>query len=220
MNVEVEMNQEEPMQQQIVLLGHHLQKQPGKRLADARIRHRSACVIFSFALSGQLVACSMQSDLSKDAYKRTQEATSYHEKLSIDDPTKIDKAREFEGQWSYSDDCDRGHYVTLEIKRESDQLIGSWSDGTLLRGSQGLLKGRVNEGRLIAAWCSEDEGAGAPARCPEYEESDDYLVVRDGILVWYQRYGQSHVEYVVLKQGSQAHQPMESCNVSDQGVGR
>ncbi|HEX7802303.1 MAG TPA: hypothetical protein VF471_06055 [Pseudoxanthomonas sp.] len=179
---------------------------------DARVRGRSFCAAISLVLAGFLTACSMQADLSKGGHERPQKVIGNHDKQSIDDPTKIEKAREFEGQWSYRDDCDRGHYVTLELKRENDHLIGSWSDGTLLRGSQGLLKGRVSKDRLIAEWCSEYEEAGAPALCPHYDWSEDYLVARDDTLVWYQKYGQDYVEYVVLKKGIKSHQPIKACD--------
>lgn len=179
--------------------------------ADARVRGGPFCTAISLVLVGLLAACSMQADLSNDDHERPQEAIGNHDKLSVDDPTKIGKAHEFEGQWSYRDDCGRGHYVTLELKREKDQLIGSWSDGTLLCGSQGLLKGRVSKDRLIAEWCSEYEEAGAPALCPQYDWPEDYLVARDGTIVWYQKYGQDYVEYVVLKKGIESHQPMKAC---------
>lgn len=131
--------------------------------------------------------------------------------LSTTDPVQVDSARKFEGEWSYRNDCDHGHFVTLELKRENDLVVGSWSDGTLLRGSQGLVRGRINKGQFVAEWCSEYEQAGAPSLCPSYEPSDDYFVARDGALVWYRKYGQDHVEYVVLKKGIKSHQPMKAC---------
>lgn len=132
--------------------------------------------------------------------------------LSTTDPVQVDSAHKFEGEWSYRNDCDRGHFVTLELKRENDLLAGSWSDGTLLRGSQGLVRGRISQGQLVAEWCSEYEQAGAPSLCPSYEPSDDYFVARDGTLVWYQKYGQDYVEYVVLKKGIKSHQTMKTCD--------
>lgn len=185
--------------------------------ADACVRGRPFCTAISLVLVGLLPACSMQADLSKGDHERPQEAIGNHDKISVDDPTKIAKPREFEGQWSYRDDCDRGHYVTLELMRENDQLIGSWSDGTLLRGSQGLLKGRVSKDRLIAEWCSEYEEAGAPALCPRYDRLEDYLVARDGKIVWYQKYGQEYSEYVVLTKGNKPHRSMEACDEDRQG---
>ncbi len=179
---------------------------------DARVRGKPFCSAISLVLLALLAACSMQADLSKDGHDRPQEAIGNHDKLSIDDPIQIEKVREFEGQWSYRNDCDRGHYVTLELKRENDQLIGSWSDGTLLRGSQGLLKGRVSNDRLIAEWCSEYEEAGAPAICPQYDSLEDYFVARDGKIVWYQKYGKEYSEYVVLTKGNKPHRSTKACD--------
>lgn len=212
MNEEVEMDQEEPMQEEIVLSRHHVQKQHSQRLGNARIRRRLVCVVFALALSGHLAACTMQSDFSKGAFDRPADASVKPREIPAAHPVQVDNAQKFEGEWSYRDDCDRGHYVTLELKRKNDRLIGSWSDGTLLRGSQGLLKGRVNEGRLIAEWCSEYEEAGAPPLCPHYDWSEDYLVARDGGIVWYQKYGQEYSEYVVLTKGSKPHRSTKACD--------
>ena len=205
------MDQEEPMQEEIVLSRYHVQKKQSQRLGNARIRRRLAHVISSLAVTGHLAACSMQPDLSKGAIDRPSGATAKPRELSAAHPVQADNAQKFEGEWSYRDDCDRGHYVTLELKRENDQLIGSWSDGTLLRGSQGLLKGRVTKDRLIAEWCSEYEEAGAPARCPRYDWSEEYLVARDGKIVWYQKYGQKYSEYVVLTKGNKPHRSTKAC---------
>lgn len=212
MSEEVEMDQEEPTQEEMGLSWHHLQKQHGQRLGSARLRRRLACIIFSFALTGHLAACYMQSDLSKGAIDRPSDASVKPRELSAAHPAQVDSAQKFEGEWSYRNDCDRGHYVTLELKRENDQLIGSWSDGTLLRGSQGLLKGRVSKDRLIAEWCSDYEEAGAPAVCPHYDWSEDYLVARDGKIIWYQKYGQKYSEYVVLTKGNKPHRSTEMCD--------
>ena len=178
----------------------------------AESRHGLYCAVLSLILIGHLAACSMPANLSSGALERPPEEVTKARKLSSVDQTQADSAQKFEGEWSYRNDCDRGHYVTLELKRENNKLIGSWSDGTLLRGSQGLLKGRVSKDRLIAEWCSEYEEADAPALCPHYDWSEDYLVARDDALVWYQKYGQDYVEYVVLKKGIKSHQPMKACD--------
>lgn len=140
-----------------------------------------------------------------ETYRRCADQRTERHPITADNPEK------FEGEWSYRSDCDQGHYVTLKLENKNDLLIGAWSDGTQLHGSQGLLKGHMKQGRLVAEWCSESEQAGSPALCPTYKDSDDYLVARDGTLVWYQKYGQDYVEYVVLKQGSES-QPMEACD--------
>lgn len=176
-----------------------------------------SCAVISLALAGLLTACSMQADPSKGIRQRPQQAMANHDKVPISNPISFEKAGEFEGQWSYRDDCDRGHYVTLELKRDNNQLIGSWSDGTLLRGSQGLLKGRVSNGRLIAEWCSEYEEAGAPAVCPHYDWLEDYFVARDGKIAWYQKYGQEYSEYVVLTKESKPQRSTRACDEDRQG---
>jgi len=147
-----------------------------------------------------------------DGLYEDEEATAKPRELSAADPIQVDDAQKFEGEWSYRDDCDHGHYVTLELKRGNDQLIGSWSDGTLLRGSQGLLKGRVSNHRLIAERCSEYEDAGAPALCPQYDWLEDYFVARDGKIVWYQKYGKEYSEYVVLAKGNKPHRSTKACD--------
>lgn len=183
-----------------------------KKDAHAESRHSLYYAVFSLILVGHLAACSMPSNLTGGALERSPEEIAKARELSTVDPTQADSTQKFEGEWSYRNDCDRGHYVTLELKRENDQLIGSWSDGTLLRGSQGLLKGRVSKDRLIAEWCSEYEEAGAPAVCPHYDWSEDYLVARDGKIIWYQKYGQEYSEYVVLTKGNKPHRSTEVCD--------
>ncbi len=212
MNQEVEMDQEEPMQEKIVLSQHDLQKPHSQRLGNERIWRRQASVVLLLTLSGHLAACSMQSDFSKGSIDRGADTSVKPHELPAAHPIEVDNGQKFEGEWSYRNDCDGGHYVTLELKRENHQLIGSWSDGTLLRGSQGLLKGRVDEGRLIAEWCSEYEEAGAPPLCPHYDGSKDYLVARDGGIVWYQKYGQDYSEYVVLTKGNKPQRSPKACD--------
>jgi hypothetical protein len=169
-----------------------------------------SCTVISLALAGLLTACTLRADATKGIRERPQHVMANPDKAPISNPTQ--KARGFEGQWSYRDDCDHGHYVTLELKRDRDQLIGSWSDGTLLRGSQGLLKGRVSNGRLIAEWCSEYEEAGVLAVCPHYDWLEDYFVARGGTIVWYRKYGQEYSEYVVLTRGNKLHRSTETCD--------
>jgi len=129
-------------------------------------------------------------------------------------PTEVQSpdVRDFEGGWSYRNDCGTGHYVTLELRKENTVLAGSWSDGTLLRGSQGMIKGQLDQGRFVGEWCDEGGAVGSPSLCPSYEKLDDYLVFRDGTLVWYQKYGREYVEYVVLTKGSESHKPTKACD--------
>lgn len=127
-------------------------------------------------------------------------------------------SRAFEGDWSYRSDCDRGHYVTLYIKNEDGHLVGSWSDGTMVRGSQGQLRGRIDQDRLVIERCSDSDETGGPALCPAYQESQDYLVAKGDTLTWYQTFGSEPSEYVVLSKGMKPHRPMEACDEDQQGV--
>lgn len=173
--------------------------------------------LFCGCMSTHAQSGKKQEASSVSAIERAQKATEKSREFSAPDPIQVDNAKEFEGEWSYRNDCDRGHYVTLDIKRDNDLLTGSWSDGTLLRGSQGLLKGRLSRGRLIAEWCSEYEEAGAPAPCPNYDPSEDYLEARGGTIVWYQKYGQEYSEYVVLTKGSKPHRSTKACDDQTKG---
>ena len=82
MNQEVELDQEEPMQEEIVVSLHHIQKPHSHRLSSARIRRRLACVVLPLAFSGHLTACSMQSDFSKGAIYRAADASVKPRELS------------------------------------------------------------------------------------------------------------------------------------------
>ena len=172
---------------------------------------KNTSLVLLLSCIGHLMACSTQHNPARNPTAQIEEAVVGQKKFSIDDSNKVVTSFEFEGQWSYRDDCDRGHYVTLELRREGDQIIGAWSDGTQLRGSEGLLKGKVAKDRLIAEWCSKYEEVGAPAVCPHYDWLEDYLAMREGKIVWYQKYGQEYSEYVVLTQGDKPHRSTKEC---------
>lgn len=166
----------------------------------------------------QLAACSMQPRPTEDVVDQPYSSLAGLDERWDSAPAQVQDVQAFEGQWSYRNDCDRGHYVTLDIKNESGLVTGSWSDGTLVRGSQGRLRGRIEQGRLVVERCSESEEAGGPALCPNYQKSQDYLVVKGDALAWYQEYGSEPVEYVVLSKGVNLQQPMQACDEDPQGV--
>ena len=73
------------------------------------------------------------------------------------------------------------------------------------------MKGRIEDGKLIADWCADDEGAGGYPICPSYAKSEDYFVLRDRSLHWYQKYGAKFTEYVVMKKGADEQRPDAAC---------
>lgn len=97
-----------------------------------------------------------------------------------------------------------------------DAYGGSWSDGADLRGSDGLLKGRVSDGKLVLQLCSKYAESGGYALRPKYEGQVGYFVRRGEQLIWYRQSGQVIDEYLILDR-QPAHQvpsvdPQEICN--------
>ena len=166
------------------------------------------------------VACSSQPGLSQAAADQSLATRPEQKDRTTDAAATTSRAREFEGQWSYRDECDRGHFVTLDIQNKNGALTGSWSDGTLVRGSQGQLRGRVENDRLVLERCDDSGEAGGLASCPDYGKSQEYLVAKGDALVWYQAYGSKPVEYVVLGKGATPPQPTRPCDEDQQGAGQ
>ena len=166
------------------------------------------------------VACSSQPGLSQAAADQPPALSSEQKSRATDAAVQIRQAREFEGQWSYRNECDQGHFVTLDIRNKNGVLTGSWSDGTLVQGSQGQLRGRIENGRLVLERCDDSGKAGGLASCPSYGKSREYLVAKGEALVWYQAYGSKPVEYVVLGKGTKPPQPPRPCDQDQQGAER
>lgn len=119
----------------------------------------------------------------------------------------------FVGDWGFSTRCYKGHYVGIDITRDGDGYSGSWSDGTDIRGSDGLLKGRVSDGRLVLKFCSKYVESGSYAQCPKYEGRVGYFVRRGDQLVWYRQSGEVVDEYVILvREPIPGGDPNEICN--------
>lgn len=117
----------------------------------------------------------------------------------------------FEGDWYYGSDCDFGHYVTLGLKRSGTELVGDWSDGTRVRGSQGQLKGALRNGELAVQFCDEGGGLGGHSECPNFEGSRDIFVREGDGLVWYRTNNSERIRYVTLRPASQKADPRAEC---------
>ncbi|KQZ55637.1 hypothetical protein ASD53_15335 [Lysobacter sp. Root559] len=147
------------------------------------------------ALSGS--ACSVQNERPTATTRAATEA----------------RADPFAGDWGFSTRCYKGHYVGITLKREGDRYTGSWSDGTDIRGSNGLLKGRASGGKLVFEVCSNYVESGSYAQCPKYEGRVGYFERRGGQLVWYRQSGDVIDEYAILDREPIAGvDPEEICN--------
>lgn len=108
-----------------------------------------------------------------------------------------------EGDWYYGSDCDFGHYVTLGIKRSGAEIVGDWSDGTRVRGSQGQLKGALRNGELAVQFCDEGGEIGGQPQCPDFDAARDSFVREGDTLVWYRTNNGERTRYVMLRPASQ-----------------
>lgn len=119
---------------------------------------------------------------------------------------------DFVGEWGYSTRCNMGHYVVLSISEAGDGLVGSWSDGTNSRGSDGALRGSVEGDRALIQLCGSDAKQSGITQCPHYEDAEGFLKRRGRSLVWYRRSGTHDEEYVELSRGSAGHPSEEQCD--------
>jgi len=104
----------------------------------------------------------------------------------------------FEGDWSFASDCDFGHYVTLTLKQSGGSVTGDWSDGTRVRGSQGLIRGDIRNDQLIAKRCGDGSNVSGLPNCPAFEASHDTFVREGNALIWYQTYNSERTRYAEL----------------------
>jgi hypothetical protein len=104
----------------------------------------------------------------------------------------------FAGEWAYAKTCDRGHFVSLHLEQSGASVTGDWSAGTLLRGNDGQLQGRVRGNRLYVRYCSDDGGVGYQA-CPAFGPEDDYFTVEKGMLLRHQRFGAGFAPDIALQ---------------------
>lgn len=108
----------------------------------------------------------------------------------------------FSGSWKYQQTCGSQHSATLTLHQAGDDVVGDWTDGTSVSGSDGSLKGSVRDGKLFVRYCGNDDQAGY-AICPKYEaQESDYFFHEGEDLVWYRMVGKKGANtfdrYVVL----------------------
>lgn len=115
----------------------------------------------------------------------------------------------FDGDWIFRG-CEAGHVVTVELNTQAQAVTGAWSAGTLVRGTQGQLKGAVVNGALEAALCDEGGEVGGYPACPQFSESNDRFERRGDTLVWSRQLDGPALPDVVLHR---SEAPMElSCD--------
>lgn len=97
----------------------------------------------------------------------------------------LERSRQIEGDWGYSTECNQGHFITITLALRGQKLIGSWSDGTLLSGSDGEIEVEANTGGFTAKRCGSNESSGLPL-CPRLHHVGDRFQLKHGRLYWYQ----------------------------------
>lgn len=110
---------------------------------------------------------------------------------------KQDANQLFIGEWTYARKCDFGHFVNIMLKQAANDVSGEWSEGTNLRGSNGLLKGTIRDGKLFARYCSQDGEKGYTA-CPEYGDETNYFIREGDGLIRYQKFGNEYKKEIAL----------------------
>ena len=125
-------------------------------------------------------------------------------------PAKASLA-DFEGDWSYANDCEFGHYTNLSLKRRGDVVSGDWSDGTRVRGSDGSLRGALKDSRLMLELCTNGNERGGEPYCPAFDGSHDFVERRGDALVWYRHYGDDVTQYLVLERNPSQGSRNQGC---------
>jgi hypothetical protein len=125
---------------------------------------------------------------------------------------KQDTNQLFDGAWIYTKKCDFGHFVNITFKQVESEVSGEWSEGTSLRGSDGLLKGTMRDGKLFVQYCSQDGEKGYRA-CPEYGDGMDYFIRQGDDLVRYQMLGNEYSRDITLhRDGLEIQLPIDEAN--------
>lgn len=119
---------------------------------------------------------------------------------------------EYVGDWGYATRCRMGHYVVVSIAEGADGLVGTWSDGTNSRGSDGSLRATVRGDRALLQRCSTDPAQSGITQCPRFAQADGFLKPRGSSLVWYRMSGTRADEYVELSRGGARPAVDEQCN--------
>ena len=103
----------------------------------------------------------------------------------------------FTGTWEYGKKCGFGHFVTISLKQSGDSVSGTWSEGTMVKGSDGQLTGKLRGNRLYARYCGHDEASGY-SLCPEFDAESDYFVRQGSSLTRFQKFGHDYRKDIVL----------------------
>lgn len=120
----------------------------------------------------------------------------------------------FDGDWFF-EGCEAGYVVIVELQAQAQAVTGTWSEGTLLRGTQGQLKGAVVNGAVQAGLCDEGGETGGYPACPQFSERSDRFERRGDTLVWSRQLsGAAAADVVLHRSGAQA-QP--ACDASVDG---
>ena len=104
----------------------------------------------------------------------------------------------FEGEWRYTKKCDFGHFVGIDLNQHVNDVTGNWDEGTNLRGNEGLLRGKIREGKLFVQLCSVNLEAGYE-ECPKYDEENQYFVREGEKMIRYQKFGTYYVRDIALQ---------------------
>ena len=98
---------------------------------------------------------------------------------------QLERSRQIEGDWGYATQCNQGHFIAISLKTRGQKLIGDWSDGTLLSGSDGEIEVEASAGSFSAKRCASEESSGLPL-CPRLQDVGDRFQLKHGRLYWYQ----------------------------------
>lgn len=103
----------------------------------------------------------------------------------------------FTGTWEYGKKCGFGHFVTISLKQSGDSASGTWSEGTMVKGSDGQLTGKLRGNRLYVRYCGRDEASGYTV-CPEFDAESDYLIRVGDSLIRFRMFGTAYRKDISL----------------------
>ena len=103
----------------------------------------------------------------------------------------------FSGTWNYEEKCGFGHFVTISFKQSGDPISGTWSEGTIVKGSDGQFAGKLRGNRLYVRYCGHDEASGY-SLCPEFDAESDYFIHVGDSLIRFRMFGTAYREDISL----------------------
>ena len=103
----------------------------------------------------------------------------------------------FSGTWNYEKKCGFGHFVTISLKQSGDSISGTWSEGTIVKGSDGQFAGKLRGNRLYVRYCGHDEASGY-SLCPEFDAESDYFIHVGDSLIRFRMFGTAYREDISL----------------------